>query len=113
MATDFSPFLFALSFSIYVAISQTADFSLLDISSKEMKLQHPDNSMLCLLGFSDKNFGWDSEEHAMPAVPQQAPLKSEIEDNAKHSPFENPMLFRSLQRVYKARLSTNTSSLVL
>lgn len=69
--------------------------------------------MLCLLSFSDKNFGWDTEKHARLAMPQQAPLKSKIEDNAKHSPFENPTLFRSLQRVYKARLSTNTFSLVL
>lgn len=30
-------------------------------------------------------------------VPQQVPLKVKLEDNAKHSPFENPMLFRSLQ----------------
>lgn len=45
-------------------------------------------------------------------VPQQVPLKIKIEDNVRCSPFENPMLFRSLQGQTDI-LSISTPSLVL
>lgn len=53
--------------------------------------------MLCPLNFSEQNCGQDREKYVMMTVPQQVTLKVKTEDNAKHSPFENPVLFRSIQ----------------